>query len=231
MVIMNSISTRKWQVLHYIISQGRVTDFNPTTISCMNISLATFSSLLRYCHTLPRFTALAQPCLLSQTAVRSQEDLIFFVKTGMSHRFHSYWAAMAFYRVPSDFLFAIVCAFISFLLRTRHFHCAHTALMACWKKRIRAVETQWHLRERRTISMQVPPTITTYGYTEPRVRCVLCILKVRAVAWRSTCMPSHSLYRRSYCVGAGMLAIVLRTSRRFACFLGAVGSQPWCDRV
>ena len=121
--------------------------------------------------------------------MRSQENF-FFVKgachgvftESLQRPWRCYGVRMAFYRVPTEFLLTIFCALTTLSLRFQSAHNSCTALSRRSHCADGVLETQWHLEERCTISVQTPGTTTAF-------------------AQRSLCAPAELLLRcrRSYC--------------------------------
>ena len=151
-------------------------------------------------------------------------------------------ALMAFYRVPTVFMVEILCALTvlncpstALTAHAPHFHGVATAL-----------RTQWHLQERRTVSLQTPRTTTAFAQrplcvpTElllrrrrpycvamVTLRCPLCALLGRRVTvivlsmlkMRTIARCSMRPKRvqwRCHCIAAVVLAFVLRAPRHSA---------------
>ena len=91
------------------------------------------SVLLKACHTKRLSTALARSSLIFRNAVRSQEIPDVFLEkapaTASSQRpRRCYGALVAYYRVPTEFLLAILCILTTCSLRFHGAHIACTAL-------------------------------------------------------------------------------------------------------
>ena len=138
------------------------------------------------CHT----TALAQGFIF-QSAVRLQKKKTWYfswkwasygVFTASQRLWRWYGARMAFYRVPT-----LRSSCWRFSALSRRFHCAFTALTVqcvhcAFTCADGVLKTQWHLKERRTISVQTQKTTAAF-------------------AQRPLCAPAELLLRcrRPYC--------------------------------
>ena len=114
-------------------------------------------------------TALAQSCLIFQSAARSQENPDIFREKGpvtasLQQPWRFYEARMAFYHVPTEFFLAILCALTT---PSRHFHGAHnasTVLSRCVHCADGMFKIRRHLKDLRTISVKTPRTTIEFAH-------------------------------------------------------------------
>ena len=176
----------------------------------------------------------------------------FFVKNCLSRRPFSdkgvptelSWRSIAFLR----------CSWWRLSALSRCFHCASTAHAPRFHGVATALRTQWHLQERRAVSVQTPRTTTAFAQrplcaraellsrcrrpycaamvTLRRPRCALLgrrvtVFVLSMLKVRTVArrsMRPHRVQWRCHCVTAVMLAFVLRAPRRSAIFKDTVGS-------
>ena len=154
-------------------------------------------------------TALPRSCLIFQSTVRTQENHDIFrqkvsVTTSLQWPRHCHGALMAFYHVPTVFMVEILCALTVLSLRVHGAHSACAALSRRCHCADAVLKTQWHLKERRAVSVQTPRTTTAY-------------------AQRSLCAPTELLFRsrRPYC------AAMVTLRRPLCALLGRRANAEW----
>ena len=146
-----------------------------------------------------------QSCLIFQSTVRTQEIHDIFREKCLLRRPYSdqgvatelSWRSIAFLR----------CSWWRFSALSRCFHCASTALTAHAPRFhgvATALRTQWHLQERRAVSVQKPRTTTAF-------------------AQRPLCAPTELLLRcrRPYC------AAMVTLRRPLCALLGRRANAEW----
>ena len=143
---------------------------------------------LNACHTRRRFHVLSRSCLIFQSTVRTLENHDIFrekfsVTVSLQWQRRCHWALIAFYCVPTVFMMEILCALTVLSLRVHGAHSTCPALSRRCHCTDTVWKTQWHLQERRAVSLQMPQMTTAFAH------------------W-PLCAPTELLFccRRPYCV-------------------------------
>ena len=88
-------------------------------------------AVLSPCHTKPRFHCVGTELFKFPEPVRRQANLDIFrgkgpIRPSLQRPWRCYRARMAFYRIPKEFLLAILCALTMLSRRSQCVHCAFT---------------------------------------------------------------------------------------------------------